>query len=180
MNNGQNLANSQTPPVSTGQNVTSTPLLTPQQQAWIDYNALGGLVTDIMEERRDKDGNVSTLRKMPIYEFAEAINVSRETLRAWRNSIPDFWGKVNARRAELSGNGRLQRMHEVWYLSALKPGKEGYRDRQLWLANFDPNFRMPTEKVEVEAGNSWTALLENKRKQVDNIQEGEVIDAQET
>jgi hypothetical protein len=61
----------------------------------------------------------------------------------------------------------MQKVHEVWFLSALKPGSEGFRDRQLFLANFDTDFHMPTEKVEHEMGNSWAALIESKRKVVD-------------
>lgn len=148
-----------------------------KQQAWIDYNAMSGLITDNTEERPIKGTNdTSTMRKMPIIEFAQMIDVSRETLRQWRNSIPDFWQKVNDRRHELAPTARLQKMHEVWYLSALNP--KNFQDRQLWLANFDPNFRMPTQKLEHEAGGGLADLLELGRKRerdTNRVVEAEVV-----
>lgn len=146
-------------------------LITPQQQAWVDYNALGGLITDITDERLDKDGNPITMRKMSATEFAEMIGVDRKTLRRWRADIPNFWGLVNSRRQELAPQSRLQKVHEVWYLSALNP--KNTRDRELWLANFDPDFKMPNQKIEHEIGDNYANLLAIAAR--DGIIEGEVV-----
>lgn len=171
METRQNSANQLNGTVVTDKNGEQPTLITAQQQAWIDYTAMSGLITDLMSETRDKDGNIVTLRKMSITEFAKLLGVHRDTLRNWRESIPDFWKRVNDRRAELSTESRLAKMHEVWYTSALRSGKDGFKDRQLWLANFDPKFKMPAQKIEHEAGNSWAALLRKKVKVI----EGEVV-----
>ena len=174
METGQNLASTQNQSDTNpkNDNLPDGQLKLALQQAWVDYNALGGLITDLLEDDKiitDRDGKQrdGVMRKMPIREFAEMIGVSRETLRTWRGSIPDFWSRVAQRRREIGTQARMQKVHEVWFLSALKPGSEGFRDRQLFLANFDTDFHMPTEKVEHEMGNSWAALIESKRKVVD-------------
>lgn len=167
----QNSPKSQVTTLVTNENGEQPTLITAQQQAWIDYNAMSGLITDLTTDKLDKDGQPAVLRKMTITEFAKLLEVDRKTLRNWRETIPDFWKRVNDRRAELSTESRLAKMHEVWYLSALKSGKDGFKDRQLWLANFDPKFKMPAQKIEHEAGNSWAALLRKKVKVI----EGEVV-----
>jgi hypothetical protein len=173
MDNGQNLAN-EIQEIDVAVRAANPEPLTPQQQMWIDYNALGGLIVDNTDERWDSVNQVTTtMRKMSISEFAKMIDVSRETLRLWRNSIPDFWGKVNVRRQELAPRARLQKMHEVWFLSALKTGAEGFRDRQMWLANFDKDFRMPAQKMEHDIGDNLAELLIAAKR--DGIIEGEVV-----
>lgn len=145
--------------------------LTIQQQTWIDYNALNGLVTDNLEDGIDpKTGSAMTLRKMTIQEFAELIGVHRDTLRIWRSAIPNFWQRVNDRRRELAPTARLQLIHEKWYLNALK--MKNWPVTEAWLRNFDPEYREPKQKVEHELGNSWMALFEHKRQVI----EGEVVD----
>jgi hypothetical protein len=149
----------------------ATKQLTIQQQAWIDYNALNGLITDILEEKVDpKTGTALTMRKMTIQEFAELIDVHRDTLRVWRTAIPNFWERVNQRRKELAPTARLQQIHERWYLNALK--MKNWPVTEAWLRNFDPDYREPKQKIEHELGNSWMALFEHKRKVI----EGEVVD----
>lgn len=155
-----------------------------RHQAWIDYNALNGLITDVTEDRiNPKTGEPMILRKMTIQEFADIVGVDRKTLQRWRVIIPNFWQRVNDRRQELAPQARLQRMHEVWYLSALRVGTEGFRDRQMWLANFDKSFHMPTQPVEHEIGGGLADVLEIARKrgrETANIPEGEVINATDT
>lgn len=143
-------------------------ILSDSQQSWIDYRALNGLIFD--PTRSDATGD-TLIRKMTIQEFADTIGVTRQTLYDWQSSIPDFWGKVNARRIELSGQSRLAKLHEVWYLKAL--AMKDWRIADAYLRNFDPNYIEPRQKVEHELGNSWAALLDAKRKR--DAVEGEVV-----
>lgn len=157
--------------------------LTPQQQTWVDFRALNGLVFDetASETKLDQNGRTIVtgipMVKMSTQQLADTLQVTRETLYDWTRKIPDFWEMVNARRIELAPRQRLTKMHEVWYLSALKPGNDGHRDRVLWLANFDPNFRMPTQPVKHDMGDSWAALLNAKAPQKQEPIEGEIVDA---
>lgn len=149
------------------------PVLTMQQQMWIDYNALSGLITDNTQEWFDREGNPVTIKKMTIVEFAKMIDVSRETLRLWRNSVPDFWGRVNARRRELAPQSRLQKMHEAWYLKALK--MDNWPVSEAWFINFDPNYETPKIKHQHEIGDNLAELLLTAER--DGIIEGEVAHA---
>lgn len=135
--------------------------LTPEQQMWIDFKAIGGRITE---------QDTMLPEKMTVTKFASLIKISRDTLYEWTKTIPDFWDKVAARRKELGSQERLVKVHDSWYLKAIGGS---FPHMQLWLANFDPNFRMPTEKVEHELGDSWAALAQKKRVAI----EGEVVDA---
>lgn len=138
-------------------------VLSLQQQAWIDYNAMSGIVTDLTEDK--------PIRKITISEFAKMLDVNRDTLRRWRNEIPDFWERVNKRRQELAPTSRLQKMHETWYLKAAK--FENWPITEAWLRNFDPEYKEPRAKVEHEMGDSWAALIRSKKQ----IIEGETSEA---
>lgn len=145
--------------------------LTPQQQLWIDYNALGGLLTDITGTGKlDRDGNEMTIRKMPITEFADKIGITRETLRRWRSDIPDFWDRVEKRRQEIAPQSRVQAFHEKWYVAALT--MKNWQVSEAWAINFVPNYKAPRVKVEHEMGDSWAALAQAKKPVI----EGEVVD----
>lgn len=135
-----------------------------QKMMFVDYKAIGGWITD---------ADNSVPKKMVMQEFAAQVGVTRETLYNWQKSVPDFWSKVAERRKELGSHERLVKVHDSWYLKALSGS---FPHLQLWLANFDPDFRMPTEKMQVEAVNSWAALMAKKRKQ--EAIEGEVVDAE--
>jgi hypothetical protein len=163
--------------MQTSQNVTDSENQTPAQssgvtdprhQALIDYRAVNGTITD--------DNGT---HKMTVEELATTLGVDRRQLYRWQETIPDFWGKVNARRKELFPRSRLARIHDVWYISALLPGAKGFRDRQLWLANYDDNFRMPTEKVQHELGDGVADALNiarERRMKVQTVIDGEVVD----
>jgi hypothetical protein len=149
------------------------PALTVQQQLWIDYNALGGLITDDTQDWKDKDGNLTPMRKMSIIEFAQMIDVSRETLRLWRTQIPDFWGKVNARRKELAPQSRLAQVHRKWYIEVLK--MKNWPMVEAWLINNDPTYETPKVKHELDVGDNLADLLLAAKR--DGIIEGEVVNA---
>lgn len=155
-------------------NITNTPepdvrieLLNIKQQTFIDYKAVGGWLTA-------PDANIP--KKMTMQELADKLEIGRQTLYDWTKSIPSFWERVAARRKELFSQERLIKIQDTWYLKALAGS---YPHLQLWLANYDPNFRMPTEKLQHELGNSWSSLIALKQAK-ENIQEAEVIDADPT
>lgn len=139
--------------------------ITPQMEAWIDYNALSGIVTDNMEE-----GNGGGMRKMSISEFAQIVGVHRDTLRNWRTYIPNFWDRVNERRRELAPHARLQLVHQRWYIKAV--AMDDWRITEAWLRNHDPDYKESKQKVEHELGNTWAALLRGKQ----DVLEGEIVD----
>lgn len=137
-------------------------------QHLIDFKALNGLITD----------DEGKMKKLSMQELADMLQCDRGSLYNWMKR-DGFWKLVNERRKEISPKSRLARVHEVMYLSALKPGAEGYRDRVLYLSNFDESFRMPTEKVEHSVADSWSALIESKNLDDEKVIEGEIVNASE-
>jgi hypothetical protein len=134
------------------------------QQVWIDYCALQGVITN-------DDGS---LEKMTIQECADKINVSRETLYAWKKSIPNFEDLCNERCAYMFNGARTRKVVNAIYLSATS--KLNVQAMSLWMANQKSvEFRMPQQEVKHEAGNSWAALMSIKRSSSDGIVEGEVV-----
>lgn len=129
-------------------------LLTYQQDMWIDYNALGGLVID-------DTGNIS---KMTVDDFAARLGVSKQTLYNWRKSIKGFWDRVASQRKTLGSQARTVKVYNGLFLKAAAGNPQA---AALFLANHDPNFRMPTEKVQHELGDSWSALIRNKNNVID-------------
>jgi hypothetical protein len=126
-------------------------VLTPQQQVWIDYKAVSGFVYE-----DDK------FRKMTVGELATKLNVSRETLYAWRNQIPNFWERVSERRKELGSTEWLVKMHEQWKLHALK--FDNWQVSEAWLINFDPSYTAPKLKVQHELGDGVADALNIARE----------------
>jgi hypothetical protein len=144
--------------------------LTPQQQAWIDYKALSGIVYEN-----------DMMRKMTVEEFATRVGVHRDTLYAWRNQIPNFWQRVDERRRELGATEWLVKMHEKWKIKAL--AFDNWQISEAWLINFDSSYKTPKLKVEHELGDSMADALNLARersRQIGSIQEGEVVDVQQT
>lgn len=85
--------------------------VTPPQQEWIDFRAMGGLVID-------SDGQVS---KKTTDQFSKDSNIPRRTLYNWETAIPDFWEKVKARRNELYARDAVT----IIYKSMLKKAAGG-------------------------------------------------------
>jgi len=125
------------------------------QQAYVDYKALGGLITT-------DDG----IRKMTVDELAGMLAVDRRTVYRNRDAVPNFWDLVAERRKELVPRERLAKMNEIWYLKAMGNGPSSFQYFQLWQANFNPDFRMPTEKHQVEIGNGMADLVNKMRKKI--------------
>jgi len=134
--------------------------LSDRQLMFIDFTAVSGLMTD-------DDGE---LKPMKVGEFAEKIGVERTTLHYWKKSIPDFWGKVRERRMTIGSQARTNKVISGLYLRAARGDAEQVK---IWLGIFD-GWQPPMQRQTVELGDSWAALLANKRK---SAIEGEVVDA---
>lgn len=131
----------------------------PRMQTVIDYYALQGLMTD-------EEGN---LKKMPVTELAQLLQIDRTTVYDWRDTIPDFWGKVTKARARLGGQNRVQKVWNGVYMRAAKGDAE---QAKLFLANFDESFRMPNQSVDLNAGNTLIDLM-NAARQLQQEQRNE-------
>lgn len=167
METRQNYTNAETP---TNQPEISVPFeqLTLVQRTYIDYKAVSGLITD-------DDG----VRKMTVEQLAQMLGVTRGAIYKAKELVPNFWEYVRARRKALGTAEKLAKIHEVWYLKA---AKGDFQHLQLWLANFDPEFRMPTQKLEHEVGGGLADLLNKARErdQQQKVIEGQVSDVKPT
>lgn len=133
------------------------------QELWVRFCATGGLITD-------DDGN---LKQWFISGFADEIGVPRRTLYNWKKQIPKFNERVAIARKEIFQDARFTKMLNGLYLRAAKGDAE---QAKLLFGMFN-DWQPPAQKHEVEVGESWATLLAEKRKRVENITEGEVIDA---
>lgn len=160
--------------------IAAEKLLKYQQEIWIDFNAVGGLILEAdgtfkMSERRFNSKGMPM--KYTVTDLAEDLGLDRGTLYRWTKAIPDFWGRVAERRKTIAGGARVAK---VWNGVFLKAAQGHAPQAAMFLANFDDDFRMPTQPVEHGLANSWAKLLEGKRKSVGNITEGEVVNHGET
>lgn len=138
-------------------------LITPQQEDYIAFVACGGMLPS---ENPDE-----LIKKMSAQEFADLLEVDRGTLYYWRNHLPGFWDLVEKKRKEIGGKDRLSK---VWNGLFLKAASGNPQAAAIYLANFDPNFRMPNEKAEKEREDNYAALLAMAAK--DGIIEGEIVE----
>jgi len=142
--------------------------ITPQHDEYIAFVACNGMLPT--------EDSSELVRKMTASEFAQNLGVARETLYAWRKSIPNFWDRVDQKRREIGGKDRLSK---VWNGIYLKAASGNPQAAAIYLANFAPKFVMPGQKAEREGDTGIADLLELGRKrqrEVAQIQEGEVID----
>lgn len=149
--------------------------LSPQQQMYIDYCTIQGVITND-DGTGHRDPNDPKVVKLSLEKFAEQIGVDRKTLYNWKTSIPNFWDLVNERRQMINSGARLQKVWNALFLAAT--AKLDVRAIQTYLANTDPNFRMPTQPVKHEAGGSLADVLELARqRRIDptTVVEGEVV-----
>lgn len=146
--------------------------LTTAHEQYIAFVALGGLIPD--------DTKVSGMRKMTTVELAAELDVDRTTLYNWRKIIPNFWDLVNEKRKELGSRDRLS---TVWNGVFMKASTGDPKAASIYLANHDPDFRMPTEKREVEIGDGLAEALSiarnRQRQQSQPPIEGEIVSAPE-
>lgn len=142
--------------------------VTVAQDEYIAYVALGGLIPD-------PDGVVAG-KKLSATKLAERLGVDRTTLYYWRSSIPDFWDRVAAKRKQLAGRDRISTVWNGVYLRAATGDPQAAK---LFLKNFDENYVDPLQKIEHEVGNSWAALIQQKRANAaaaNNVIDGETVD----
>lgn len=165
METGQNKTIIKTPQDKAAETVTREEEISWKHEQYIAYTAFGGLIPDPNGE--------ATAVKMTAGQFADQVGVARQTLYEWRDSIPNFWERVDVKRREMGGKDRLSK---VWNGIFLKAASGNAEAAKLYLANFDPNFKMPSQKVEVEAGDMLVdalSLARNRRQVI----EGETVDA---
>lgn len=155
------------------QKVKAEQLLNWQQQTWVEFNAVGGLLIEadgsFKKSPRNPEKNYS------VQDLANDLDVDRTTLYNWTRSIPDFWGRVQKERKELGSRARVQK---VWNGVFLKAAAGNPQAAAMFLANFDDDFRMPMQKVEHEVGSSWSKLMGIAETNTNKIIEGHVVDAQ--
>lgn len=135
-----------------------------RHEQYIAYVAMGGLIPD-------PDGNNLAV-KMTTTQLAARLGVERTTMFYWRKSIPGFWDLVAEKRKELGSKDRLS---QVWNGIFMKASAGNAEAAKLYLSNFDPDFRMPMQKVEHEVGDSLAEAISAARNRR-NIIEAEVID----
>lgn len=138
----------------------------PRWAILIDYRALNGTIIEYSEAQ-----GTDVIRKMPLEELASKLSVTRRTLYDWEKLIPNFWDQVRERKGVLSSQKRLSLMEDKFFLTAMTWKNPIVSIK--WMEQNNPNWKDPRFKVEHEVGNSWAALLGNKR----DVIEGEVVDA---
>jgi hypothetical protein len=131
------------------------------QQKWIDFCAIGGLLTS-------DDG---TLNPMTISQFAPTLGVTRQTLYDWKKNIPDFQERVKQRRIELGTGARLQKVYNGLFLKAASGDPSAVK---LYLQIFD-GWKPPSQDHEVKLSTGLADLVAQKKIELDR--ERKVIDA---
>lgn len=137
--------------------------LTEVQRAYVDYKAVGGIITD-------EEGHISNLS---VQGLADMLGVTRFALYKGKEAVPNFWELVNQRRREIGLESRLSKIHQVWYIKAA--AMNNWPVTEAWLRNFDPAYREPRTKIEHELGSGLADLIQTKRK--NQVPERKVIDA---
>lgn len=158
----QTLPNTQIPTaVTTGMTETEDIViktLEPKHMMWIDYCALGGMMTN----------DEGAITNMTITQFADKMSVSRTTLNNWKKAIPGFWDLVRQRRIELSKNSRASKVYNGLFLKASLGEPAAVK---LWAELFD-GYQPPAQKHEVKIGGLMD-LVNMARK--NGVIEGEVV-----
>lgn len=135
-----------------------------QQQQFIDFCALGGLLTD-------EAGNFT---RLTLNDFAEMIQVDRVTLWRWKKAIPYFDQKVRERRIVISKGTRASKVYNGLYLKACKGDPAAVR---LWAEIFD-GYQPAPQRIQHNLGNGFADAAGIARKRREQAVEGEVVDEQ--
>jgi putative insertion element HTH domain-containing protein len=149
-----------------------------QLEAWIDFCAIGGLITnDAPEFEYDSRAGKDLLKnfsRMSVQQFAQQIGVPRRTLYSWKKIVPDFAMKVRKRREELWPVARETAIFNRLYLIGMSGSGQPSVTALTVLASHFSKLRLATQPHEVEAGENLTQLLLMARKK--KIVEGEIAD----
>lgn len=141
-------------------------MLTLQQQAWVDFNVVQGVIVE-------SDG---AMTKMTVRDFTDKIGVNRTTVYGWTKQIPNFWDLVAERRKVIFSGARTAKVWNALFLTATT--KLNPQAQAIWLANADDTFRMPNQNVTHDVGGGLMDVLEIARqRKLQNAQNAEVIDA---
>ena len=133
--------------LAAGTKTENQQLISLQQDWWIDYCALGGLITfDGFDFKEDEDGErildyqgkpqTEVMTKMTVTEFAERIGVSRKTLSNWRKTIPNFYARVYERRALLFGARESQLFNRLYLIAMSGNGQPSVDAARTLLGHF--------------------------------------------
>lgn len=144
------------------------------QRMYIDWKAVNGLVLVTPDDAEDYPN--MTMRKMPLTELASLCGIKPISFKDAKAAVPNFWDLVAERRKVLNGQSRLAAVHETWYLKARKGD---WQHLNAWLLNFDPNYKEPRTKHEIEPGNALLDALNIARSRRQVI-EGEVVNGPST
>lgn len=134
-------------------------LLKQQQDEYISYCAVGGLLTA-------DDG---TIKKVNLGEFAQMLNVDPKTLNNWKRSIPDFWGEVDKKRHMLFSGPRIS---AIWNGLFLRAARGDAEQAKIILSHF-AGWQPPAQKHEIEVTTGLADLVARKKLEL----ERKVIDA---
>lgn len=145
-----------------------------RDQTIIDYTAMGGV--DI--------GQDGSFRSLTVVEFANRIGyASRQSIYDRLDALgklPNYHDIVRGRQKYLQKTVGVLAVHKGLFL---RGAKGDYQQAVAYLVNHDPDFILPAQKVEHEAGNSWSKLLDKARQraeednpppQIINVIEGQV------
>jgi len=138
---------------------TTSVAITPAQDSYISYVAVGGLIIH-------EDGSFT---KMSVDEFASKVGFSRQQLNNWTKIIPDFAQKVERRRAELMP---VNRVSAIWKGLTLKAMSGNVEAAKIVLGQY-ANWQPPAQKHEIEVTTGLADLVAKKKLEM----ERKVIDA---
>jgi hypothetical protein len=147
-------------------NYTDDELIKVQQEQWISYTALGGLLT--LEPESEEQ--TQQIKVMKIGEFAEKIGVDRSTLWRWKKSIPDFASRVRERRRELFNLSRETVLFNRAYLIATSSkDHKAAGDMIKLLLGHNADLELPVQRQVIKHGGdirlSWADLMSRKKQE---------------
>ncbi len=133
-----------------------------QRQQYVDFVALGGLLTE-------DDGSFIT---MTVGQFASTLGVSRQSLYNWKKTISDFDKKVRARRLQLSQKSRATKVYNGLYLRACKGDPLAVK---LWAEIFD-GYQPAPQRLQHSLGDGFADAMKIARTRREGAIEAEVVE----